>query len=444
MHEDYMERFRNADPATSVEFDADATRERVAQRLTQSPARIPGQRLQFVQYLAAAAALAVFAGGGYLTGVQRSTSNTQSLLSPGMGAPTDANTAGNRLGGPESSKVSSSYAGWFGNTVLKPSDAVTNVAGQAPAYGFDATSVDRVALARSIADVLGLDASLVKQQPDGYVGFTGNDSVTVDMGVQAQFWANSNERSPWNCPTVGDVSATEPGSTGSAGDSGSGGMEPAPPQQCAGDWSRPSDADALQRARDIVKRLQLPAYRDATFAVSWSDERSVAVSALGSIDGFALRGIELSIQVSSKGVFSIGGTGAKIVRVNAYPTAGARDVALRSALKKWSTFGPVYIGPSQPTTVAYPNSGTPTTAAKGSLLMPQAYVDEITVNSAKSGLQLQWFSGGEVLFLPAWEFTAADGGLWQMLALREDYIDWSASPSGVMPLTARAMPGMTN
>lgn len=427
MKDDFFEQLRDADPARNAGFDADSTLVRVQTRLNRPP-RMSVTPQRALQYLAVAAAFAIFAGGGYVVGAQRD-ANTLIAAAPNV---MSGDVASRELGasGGETAKMSSAGAAWYGNTVLRPADSVPNVAGTAPGYAFDASSLDRVALARAIATALGLDADLVQQQPDGYIGFSASDSVSVDSGTQAQFWANSAARNPWMCM---DASTVSPSSDGTAVEPGRSDAKPIQ-SDCSATWTRPSDADALRAAKQIVDRLQLPAYRDGTLAIGWSDERSVAVVISPRLNGAVLRGVEMSIQVSSEGVYSIGGVGARVVQAETYPIAGARDVALRSALRKWSTFGPWNISQDAGVAVTSGTPDAPKTTIKNGLLMPPAYVLEVDVTSAKRGLQMLWFPGGEVRFLPTWDFVAADGSVWQMLALREDVIDWTAQMPYAVPM----------
>lgn len=425
MKDDVFEQLQAADPARDAAFDADAALTRVRTRIARrSPMSISPQRA--LQYLAVAAAFAIFAGGGYVVGAQRDANPLMMVAPNGMSGDVAARELG--ASGGETAKMSS--AGWYGNTVLRPADSIPNVAGTAPGYAFDASSLDRVALARAIATALGLDANLVQQQPDGFIGFSASDSVSVDSGPQAQFWANSAARNPWMCMEAGAVS---PSSDGTATEPGRSGAMPTQ-SDCSATWARPSDADALRAAKQVLDRLQLPMYRDGTVAIGWSDERSVAVVISAQLNGAVLRGVEMSIQVSSAGAYSVGGVGARVVQAETYPIAGARDVALRSALRKWSTFGPWNISQDAGGAVVSGSSDSPKTTIKNGLLMPPAYVLELDVTSAKRGLQMLWFPGGEVRFLPTWDFVATDGSVWQMLALREDVIDWSAQMPYAMPM----------
>jgi hypothetical protein len=57
--------------------------------------------------------------------------------------------------------------------------------------------------------------------------------------------------------------------------------------------------------------------------------------------------------------------------------------------------------------------------------MVQAYVRQVAVLGAERALMQVWLAGGEVMLMPAWNFTAQDGSIWQMLAVTDEYVDWT-------------------
>ena len=427
--DEHFARLQASDPAKNAEFDADAMWHRIDARTT-SESNTAGMPIRgtnrALQYLAVAAALAVFAGGGYATGMQRAGS-ANDLAATSLMAPGDANAkmggAGGLggAGGPETLSASSSYATWYGNTILKPATSVPNLAGTAPAIGFDDAALDRTAFAKQLAQLVGLDPARVKAE-EYYIGFSEQDGVSVELRPQAGFWVNANDRSPWSC---GVSTNPEP--------------RPATEQEridadCKAAWPRPTDADALSQAKALLQKLSLPSLSNAEYSIGWSDDRSVSVVATPKFEGITLRGLETTVVVGTKGPFSLNGSAARIVKVGAYPVDGARDVALRSTLRKWAAFGPSNVSSNagvMPMEGVAPS--TPVTLTRNGLPMPQAMLAEVEVVSAQAGLQLMWFPGGETVFLPTWDYTARDGSLWQMLAISEDYIDWS-SPTINPPL----------
>ena len=148
------------------------------------------------------------------------------------------------------------------------------------------------------------------------------------------------------------------------------------------------------------------------------------------IDGMEI-GSQWSAEVSKDGVFSISGSGARIVKGDAYPTVGARDAALRSELRKWSSFGPISVyQPQVDYTASNGSSATPTTPQHNGKPMVQAYVSDVSVLGATRGLMQVYLAGGEVMLMPAWNYTAQDGSVWQMLAITDDFVDWTQAATG--------------
>ena len=425
---DYFDRLRSTDPARTHDIDVAAIRSRVdaLTSVAQSPART--QKSPRLIGLAAATALVMSSGGGYFLGQRASNVEVTSAQAvQNFAGASGANVSGDAVGGEMRSAIGG-YGGWYGNTVLKPASSLSNVPGEARAYAFEDDSLDRVALARALATSLGLDASLVKEQADGYVGFMTNDGISVGQDQQAQFWGNNSERNPWTCGVSPDGSSVVSEADQLRAQS-----------ECDARWPRPSNQVALEQAEAVISKLGFSGRFG--YSVSWGDVRSVTVVVTREVEGMPIRGGEISLQIGAKGIYSVNGAGARIVPASNRIFAGAREVAERSAWRKWSTFGPFNITPNPAdgaaTTFDNPGrGGAPTTTKRGNLLLPPAFISEIDVTEAKRGLQLVWFPGGEVLLLPAWDYTASDGSVWQMLALRDEAIDWSMQVGGAMPAVA--------
>ena len=168
----------------------------------------------------------------------------------------------------------------------------------------------------------------------------------------------------------------------------------------------PARAVAEQQARRAIESLGLPMLKGANYSSSIGDSRMVNVQVTPVVDGFTLDGSNLWVQVAKQGVFGLNGFGAHLEKATTYPIAGARDVANRSQLRKWAAFGPANVTPqTEPIVYADPSAVSPTTRKRDGRLMVQSQLAEITVTQAAHSLQQQWFPGGEILFLPAWNFT---------------------------------------
>ena len=152
--------------------------------------------------------------------------------------------------------------------------------------------------------------------------YVGND-------VQSSFNAYNNARSPWNC----EQGLATPAKDGSVD------VTAEMTAQCDKEWVTPSKADAIAAAKAAFAKLGLQGLKGATYTAYSYSSRSMTVSATPSIDGMDVSS-QWSVEVSNDGVFSVNGVAANIVKADAYPTVGARDAALRSALRMWQAFGP--------------------------------------------------------------------------------------------------------
>jgi hypothetical protein len=73
-----------------------------------------------------------------------------------------------------------------------------------------------------------------------------------------------------------------------------------------------------------------------------------------------------------------------------------------------------WVPPTEPP--AAPTAGTP-------LSWP---VQDVEIVDARLGLASQWQPDGSVLVVPAYEFTAADGGTWSVIAVADSKLDFAA------------------
>ena len=422
MTDEFMNRFAAQDPAANAEPNLESLRATVFAHVDDNVVSFPIRRGQWMRGVAAAAAIAVVAAGGFAGG-RITNVNTDALQLIGNESAKVAAATG--LGGGSSTtmssmdRASSSYAGWYGNTILKPSASVPNVAGEQMAFQFTDSGLDRLALAKAIASATGLNPADVTDLKNGEYLNKGNSQVSVSTETQAWFWSNNNARSPYMCGQDAPEATKSDGDMKAINDA------------CLKEWAAPSDAEALAAAKKAFAALGLPLLQGADYAVAWKDDRVVNVLASPVFSGFSMPGLGISVQVGAQGVFSMNGIGAHLVEAKTYPVDGARDVANRSQLRKWAAFGPMNVTQNQ--NFVYNEEAAPsslTTATKNGRLMLQGQLAEIDVTKATAALQQQWFVGGEILFLPAWNYTATDGSVWQMLAISEDYIDWTTGSFG--------------
>lgn len=444
MNDEFLNRLAANDPAHSAEPDLTRIKARVDAHT--APNVVPmTRRSQYGRTLRVAAAVGVLAlagGIGFAGGSYRADSAIESPLAA-VGSNDAAATApgldiareGAGVGGAGDSKmVAGGYGGYWGGTViLKPGAELTNAAGTAVAYRLTSDGVDRKALIYAVADVVGIDNPTVTSEEGTYQVNEKNGRFNAYVGNDAQVWFNgyNNASSPWGCEQE------------LAGDDGSGTTKTEITQamstKCDELWKAPSKADAIAAAKAAFAKLDLDGLQGAKYVAFGYNTRATTVSITPVIDGMDVA-MQWSAEVSKDGVFSISGSAARVVKAASYPTVGARDAAARSELRKWMSFGPNQVwAPEQNFGVAESGSSTPTTRTVDGKPMVQAYVNDISVSSATRSLMQVWLADGTTMLMPAWNFTAKDGTVWQMIAITDAFVDWTqASNNGPIAYAADA------
>lgn len=399
---------------------------------------------------------------------------------PALGAPEGMGTRNSSGGGVTSGtmgKVSDAMAMpyGYGRTILVPAQGLSDTSGSAPGYRFDASKVDRAALAATLADRFGVAGTVEKVSWDGgvdewHVGPNDGSAPTVVVsGDQLASWWYSNPNvNPWMCEkvlegggipspmdnTVTDSVAPVPVATASAVDpvapdtpgavagSTGGSAEPVP-STCPSVTPPPSDS----QAKDIVSGL-LTSIGVDTSTLDWDinhDDYTSSVIAWQLLNGSRTTQ-SWSVTLAGKGeVMWAGGFAAGLETLPDYPIVGAKTAALRSNETKWSTLGPVQIGGDQVIPLgaatamdSLAGSGAAagggaaesgTGAAKSSANSGTAPSLEVTINSvevtdAKLGVTQVWQPDGSLLLVPAWVYTGSDGSTWSMVAVADDYVSF--------------------
>lgn len=434
MNDEFFDRLKANDPASAAEPDLTRIKARVdahtADNVVPMPRRSEWSR--GLRVAAAVGALALAGGAGFAGGnLSHSSSNSpESLIGAVAPGTSDTSRLGVGIGGggvggdaaANDKMVAGGFGGYWGNVILKPGSAVSNADGTAYSYVFTSDGLDRKALANAVAESIGLKAIDIKLIDGAYQANDDKGAYNIYVGSDAQVWFNgyNNAVSPWACEQElagggngKDVNITQEMST-----------------KCDQLWKSPSKADAIAAAKTVFASLGLDGLKNAKYQAFDYNTRAITVNITPVIDGMEVASA-WSAEVSKDGVFSISGAGARIVKADAYPTVGARDAALRSELRKWSSFGPMNVyQPQVDYTSNNGSSATPTTPTKNGKPMVQAYVSDVAVLGASRGLMQVYLAGGEVMLMPAWNFTAQDGSIWQMIALTDDYVDWTQAANG--------------
>jgi hypothetical protein len=340
--------------------------------------------------------------------------------------------------------------GMLSATLLEPSEDLPNRPGEAAGYHLDPSGVDRTALAKRLAKLIGATGSLSNSQ--GNLSISSNDGYAPNLWVssdsQVSFSAYTHARSLWTCnwyvtesaPEPGEPMTTKPSSGGGSSGSGADTDEPSPDREyapspilCEGQKrvEGPTVSSAIATARQAFQSLGLN-----TQNLTWTaTQNGLATEVRGvfMVQGQALQ-LGWSAEISSLGVYSLSGFAAELTELATYRTVGARTAALRSHDPRWSQFGPQYIWGSHEAapSVRTPTSSTGTAAPQVDPQQPSADsaglgsalrvpINIVTVTSATVGLMQYWIDG-RLLILPTWEFTDTSGNRWAMVAIADEYV----------------------
>lgn len=431
MNDEFFDRLKANDPASPAEPDLTRIKARVDAHTADNvvPMTRRSEWTRGLRVAAAIGALALAGGAGFAGGnfSHSSSNNPESLITSLAPNTSDTTRLGGGVGGGgvggDGKMAAGGFGGYWGNIILKPGSAVGNADGTANSYSFSSDGLDRKALANAIAAAVGVKNIDITLVDGSYQANDDKGAYNIYVGNDAQVWFNgyNNAVSPWACEQElagggngKDVSITQEMST-----------------KCDEMWKSPSKSDAIASAKAVFAGLGLDGLKNAKYQALDYNTRAMTVNVTPVIDGMEVASA-WSAEVSKDGVFSISGAGARIVKGDSYPTVGARDAALRSELRKWSSFGPMSVyQPQVDMGVSNGSSASPVTPTKNGKPMVQAYLSDVPVLGASRGLMQVYLAGGEVMLMPAWNFTAQDGSIWQMIAITDDYVDWTqASASG--------------
>ncbi len=431
MNDEIFDRLKANDPASTQEPDLTTIKARVDAHTADNivPFTKRSQYARGLRVAAAVGALALAGGVGFAGGNLNGNTAPESLVktvAPDINRNSGANMGLQPNGGvgaasDSSAKLGGSYMGYGGSVVLDPSATVTNAAGTAWSYKYSNAGLDLKAFAQDLASVVGLKDVVVSLVDGSYQANDDKGAYNVYVGNDVQSWFNAynNAGSPWNC----EQGLATPAKDGSVN------ITAEMTAQCDKEWVTPSKADAIAAAKAAFVKLGLQGLKGATYTAYSYSNRSMTVSATPSIDGMEVSS-QWSVEVSKDGVFSVNGVAANIVKADSYPTVGARDAALRSALRMWQAFGPQQVWSPDQNGVGVDGSTSvaPTTPMHNGKPMVSGYVSTVSVLGAERSLMQVNLAGGELMLMPAWNYTAQDGTVWQILAIADEFVDWSQQP----------------
>ena len=410
---DPFERLRAADPMQGVDPNMSEIRAEVMSHV--------GRR-RGVPALAVAAALVLVAGtagvfAGRATAPAQDVASLPVIPSAGQSANNAMPTSGSAMPTSGEAKDSSAARGgyfWGARTVLKPTSAITNVAGTAKAYRFIARDVDAKALALRLADFVGAEGDLRTDQAYYSIGEQDGTSPVVWVSDDAlvSFSASDNSKSPWQCMK------SEPSSGGATSEECT---QPA--------FKAPSIADATTQAKAAFTTIGLN-LEDVQFTAS-ADNVNVNVQAWRVVEGKRVA-LNWYADVSERGVYALNGNAATLEELPEYPILGARDTALRTSDPRWTEMTPFMVSAAvgnaanDGVSVGVPaaqSSTPPGMLIKGNRPVIPVYTNIVSVGSASQGLMQMWINE-QTFLLPSWEFRDTAGNTWAMLAIADEYIDY--------------------
>ena len=357
----------------------------------------------------------------------RDSASSTSISAPGVAS--DARM------GMDKAMPSYGYYGW--RTILEPGDGITDEAGTAAGYAYVKPDADPSKVAADLAAALGVSGDPVDQSGDGTSWVVG----PID-GSGPQVWVGSwGSMVNWNYSDPGAyVACTSPVSepmpaedesaskgSDSAGSGASAG-EPTPP--CADAGTPPSEKEAVARAKELLAATGVdPA------SVEWEvyrDDYSASATAWQLVNGQRTSmGWSFAFSQNDRVQWASGFV-SELTEVPAYPIVGARTAIERTKDPRWSSMlngpigGPLYAARDVSASVV-PGAGAPVTKdGRPVISMPVATA---VIEKAELGLTQYSQPDGSIVLVPAYQLTAVDGSTWSVLAITEDYVDFSVPQS---------------
>ena len=483
-----FDRLRGADPAAGVEPDISTLDAAVRARLAGPADEVAAARARhghrtWMTVAAVAAGALVFGTGGFALGhagrAAVAGSAAGGVITLGQAS------AGSRSGlaAPQAASAAADatvgrVAPWYGSRTVFTASGLSDVAGSAKAWTFDASGVFNAQTANRLARVLGVQgaASLV----DGAWIVGPNDGSGSTLQLQPDALASVNysdpRLDPYSCqtavpPTV--VPQTVPGgskgsgtgaSGAAAGGAAAGGtaaggaaadVAPAPAASCPASAIGPApqgDA-AIARVRGLIGSLGVDATAFEYQAQDSGTPQSSYVTAFEVIDG-QRTGVTWSGGLTGDRVQSLSGSLAPVRSLGDYDVISAQDAVgrltdprfaagyaqpLMYAGQKGVTPGVASSGVASPDVAS---SGVTSSASTPAPLATRAPVakpgsaiawplTEVVLTSARLGLTIYVQPDGATVLLPAYALSSASAGagagaqVWSVVAVSDAHLDFA-------------------
>jgi hypothetical protein len=304
-------------------------------------------------------------------------------------------------------------AGWGSSvTLLEPAALLGDTGGSASGWELSTKGLDREAFLGRLVKRLNIKVT------DPFEGAGNSVDLSSQVGPQDAAWVEDDLRMSFGAFIPADA-----------------------PWVCVADpncdsrsrFSRPDSRKALQLATSFVNAIGLDSSRFVWEALSSTVQESVRVEGTLQVEGRSVP-LYVTIDVSSRGIYSVNGFAANLVKVGPYKIAGPRTVALRSGLPQWAAYGPLNVwqlerGPLKDSASPFSDellelneSAVSAPSRVGNTPLLPASVVRLTVTAAVPGIGMYRLSDGSPIFLPTWEYDAVNGTRWAMLAIDDQYL----------------------
>lgn len=263
--------------------------------------------------------------------------------------------------------------------VFTAASDLSDEAGAAVGYELVDTDVDRVALARFLADVFGVVGD-PKEFADGHVVLGSSAHVTVAADALVAWEVDLGP-----APLVGKPMTAD---------------------------------DARQAAQSLLAQLGVDPDE-----VDWqvaTEDATTTVTAWETLGG-RRTGLSWTLALAPRGrVVHASGFAGTLQPTRAYPLVGAASAVVRSNRPGWSAFGPSLVAAAVPGSAPTPSVSA---TSYGDRPLIVGDVRTLVITGAELGLAQHRQPDGALLIVPAYLLTADDGSTWTVLAVADSYTD---------------------
>ena len=392
------------------------------------------RRPRWYQAAAAAAVAGLVGVGGYAIGAQNDTvllaegdAAAPISLSGGSSAADSAGGSTEMAGGADKAVAnyardsrSMLYPGFYGHRTFS-SSGLSTAARTALGYAFDSSSVttatvDSLAAAFGVAGTTELrDGMWVVGPQDGSAS-----NVGVSLDGSLNFYFSNPAINPWSCGVIepATVEGSEGGDDAATSDIA---IDPCTPTTPA-----PSEEVAIEALRNVLVSIgRDPAGYEFT-SETWENSPTRSAQAWLVVDG-QRTDHSISVEVAEAGIVSAYGPLATLVSLGEYPVVSEQEAFDRLSDPRFGanqTYWPMDdLARADQGTVWTPPTAPPTTPSAGTAVAWP--VNNVEITGARLGLASQYQADGTVLIVPAYEFTAADGGTWSVIAVADGSLDFT-------------------